>query len=470
METQGIVKRNASVFLAISQIINPLLVWLIGYLAYVYYLKEKPGFEEFPFRYQIAILLGLLITILVFSRLGVYRPWRGIRLWQEIKVMTLAWVTVLLGLVMLAFLTKMTTEFSRVWTITWWTLSWTIMVLIRISIRLSLHFVRTRGWNKRHIVIAGAGSLGQRIYQRIKLAEWTGLSVKAFFDDDTFLIDQKIEEIPVLGNLDEMPIYVMNERIDQVWLALPMRAEQRLKSTIKSIHELSTAEIRMVPDIFDFRLHNYSISEVAGLPVLNLTDSPMFGINRFIKALFDYTTGVLSIIILSPLMLMIAIGVKLSSHGPVLYQQERIGWNGRDFKMLKFRSMTVDAEVAGGPQWTTPDDQRVTGFGRFLRHTSLDELPQLFNVLKGDMSIVGPRPERPVFVEKFRSEVPDYMQKHLVKAGITGWAQVNGWRGATDLDTRIEYDIYYIENWSFWFDIKIMFLTLFKGLVNKNAY
>jgi len=169
-------------------------------------------------------------------------------------------------------------------------------------------------------------------------------------------------------------------------------------------------------------------------------------------------------------LLLIAGGVKLSSAGPVFYLQERISWNGKRFKMLKFRSMPVDAEDTVGPQWTAASDHRATRFGSLLRRTSLDELPQFINVLKGDMSIVGPRPERPVFVEQFRAEVPDYMQKHLVKAGISGWAQVNGWRGDTDLKTRIKYDIYYIENWSVWFDFKIMFLTIFKGLVNKNAY
>ena len=466
----GILKRKANLFLVFSQILNPLLVSVIGYLCYLIYLQGKPGFEIFPVRYQIAILVALLFTIIVFSQFAVYRPWRGMRLIQEVKTISLAWMTVLLGLVMLAFLTKTTTEFSRVWTISWWTTTWLGIVLIRIGIQITMRFLRTRGWNKRQIVIAGAGSLGQRIVQRIRLAEWTGLEVVAFFDDDAFLRNQKIEDIPVVNNLDELPFYVVNNAIDQVWMALPLRADERLKSTIASIHELSSAEVRMVPDIYDFPLHNYSVSEVAGLPVLNLTDSPMFGINRVAKTMVDILLSALALIVLSPLLLLIAVGVKLSSLGPVLYRQERVSWNGKRFNMLKFRSMPVAAEDQAGPQWTTATDHRATWFGSLLRRSSLDELPQFFNVLKGDMSIVGPRPERPVFVEQFRAEVPDYMQKHLVKAGITGWAQVNGWRGDTDLKTRIEYDLYYIENWSVWFDIKIMFLTLFKGLISKNAY
>lgn len=466
----GILKRNANLFLIFSQILNPILVSVIGYLSFLVYLQGKPGFEIFPVRYQIAILVALLFTIIVFSQFAVYRPWRGMRLIQEVKTISLAWMTVLLGLVMLAFLTKTTTEFSRVWTISWWTTTWLGIVLIRVVIRITMRFLRTRGWNKRQIVIAGAGALGQRIVQRIRLAEWTGLEVVAFFDDDAFLRNQKIEDIPVVNNLDELPFYVVNNAIDQVWMALPLRADERLKSTITSIHELSSAEVRMVPDIYDFPLHNYSVSEVAGLPVLNLTDSPMFGINRVAKTMVDMLLTALALIVLSPLLLLIASGVKLSSRGPVLYRQERVSWNGKRFNMLKFRSMPVAAEDQAGPQWTTATDHRATWFGSLLRRTSLDELPQFFNVLKGDMSIVGPRPERPVFVEQFRAEVPDYMQKHLVKAGITGWAQVNGWRGSTDLKTRIEYDLYYIENWSVWFDLKIMFLTLFKGLISKNAY
>jgi len=466
----GILKRNANLFLIFSQILNPILVSVIGYLSFRVYLQGKPGFEIFPMRYQIAILVALLFTIIVFSQFEVYRPWRGMRLFQEVKTISLAWITVLLGLVMLAFLTKTTTEFSRVWTISWWTTTWLSIVLIRVSIQISMRFMRTRGWNKRQIVIAGAGALGQRIVQRIRLAEWTGLEVAAFFDDDAFLRDQKIEGIPVVNNLDELPLYVVNNEIDQVWMALPLRADERLKSTITSIHELSSAKVRMVPDIYNFPLHNYSVSEVAGLPVLNLTDSPMFGINRVVKIIVDISLSTLALIILSPLLLLIGGGVKLSSAGPVFYLQERISWNGKRFKMLKFRSMPVDAEDTVGPQWTAASDHRATRFGSLLRRTSLDELPQFINVLKGDMSIVGPRPERPVFVEQFRAEVPDYMQKHLVKAGISGWAQVNGWRGDTDLKTRIKYDIYYIENWSVWFDFKIMFLTIFKGLVNKNAY
>jgi putative colanic acid biosynthesis UDP-glucose lipid carrier transferase len=207
-----------------------------------------------------------------------------------------------------------------------------------------------------------------------------------------------------------------------------------------------------------------------GLPIVSLSASPMDGTNRFVKAFEDRILAFIILLLITPVMLLIAIGVKLSSSGPVFFKQERLGWNGDVFTMFKFRSMPVDVEQDTGAIWAKAGEKRATKFGSFLRRTSLDELPQFINVLKGDMSIVGPRPERAIFVDKFKDEIPDYMQKHLVKAGVTGWAQINGWRGDTDLTKRIEYDMYYIENWSLWFDLKIIFMSVFKGFVHKNAH
>jgi len=341
---------------------------------------------------------------------------------------------------------------------------------LRAVIRLALRYARSRGFNQRQVVIAGAGSLGQKIVSRMRSAPWVGLEIVGFFDDNEELKGMEIMGIPIAGTIDDMETFLNKNDIDQVWIALPLRAEARMKELMTKILISSSVEVRFVPDIFDLRLLNFSVSEVIGLPVLNLTDSPIFGIHQLTKAIEDRLVAGISLIILSPVMVLIALGVKLSSPGPVFYRQERVSWNGLTFSMLKFRSMAVDAERDKGAQWATSSDERPTGFGRFLRRTSLDELPQLINVLKGDMSIVGPRPERPVFIQEFKTEIPDYMKKHLVKAGITGWAQVNGWRGDTDLKTRIEYDIYYIEHWSIMLDIKIMAMTLIKGMIHKNAY
>jgi putative colanic acid biosynthesis UDP-glucose lipid carrier transferase len=209
---------------------------------------------------------------------------------------------------------------------------------------------------------------------------------------------------------------------------------------------------------------------MANMPVINLRVSPLFGFNKIIKDIEDKLLATLILILISPIMLIIASIIKITSKGPILYKQERLSWSGKPFNILKFRSMPIDSENKSGAVWAKAEDKRATKFGAFLRKTSLDELPQFINVLKGDMSIVGPRPERPIFVEKFKDEIPGYMEKHLIKAGITGWAQINGWRGNTDLNKRIEHDLHYIDNWSLLMDLKIIIMTIFKGIYNKNAY
>jgi len=239
--------------------------------------------------------------------------------------------------------------------------------------------------------------------------------------------------------------------------------------TLKFIGD-ETVDIMVIPDIYEFVTLRGGIEEFDGLPIINLRNTPLFGWNIILKRAFDLALSSTLILLTSPLMLVIAVLVKMSSKGPVFYVQERMGLDGATFSMLKFRSMRTGAEASTGPVWASKDDERRTPIGRFLRRTSLDELPQLFNVLKGDMSLVGPRPERPVFIHEFRKQIPRYMLRHKVKAGMTGWAQVNGWRGDTDLRKRIDYDIYYIEHWSLLFDIKIVWLTLWKGFVHRNAY
>ena len=229
-------------------------------------------------------------------------------------------------------------------------------------------------------------------------------------------------------------------------------------------------EVCFVPDIYNFTLLHHSVSEIAGLAVINLTDSPLHGVHALVKTLEDMLLASVLLALASPLMIALALGVKRSSPGPVFYRQERVTWSGASFQMLKFRTMPSDAESHSGPVWANRDESRATPFGAFLRRWSLDELPQLFNVLRGEMSIVGPRPERPEFVARFRQEIPRYMQKHLVKAGITGWAQVNDFRGNTDLNERIQYDLYYIENWSVWFDLRIIAMTVLHVFRTRNAY
>jgi putative colanic acid biosynthesis UDP-glucose lipid carrier transferase len=359
--------------------------------------------------------------------------------------------------------------FSRIWVGTWLGGGLAATVATRVSVRLVLRRLRERGHNLRHIVIVGAGTLGRTIAERLQGAPWAGFNVVAFYDDDPAKEGTGVAGTKVAGSADRVADDVKRGGIDQVWIALPLRADLRIRAVLAAL-QTETVEVRFVPDIYNFTLLHHSMTEIAGLAVINLTDSPLHGVNAVAKALEDLLLAAIFLVLASPLMLAIAIGVKRSSPGPVFYRQERVTWNGERFSMLKFRTMPAGVEADSGPVWANPAQQRATPFGAFLRRWSLDELPQFINVLRGDMSIVGPRPERPEFVARFRQEIPGYMQKHLVKAGITGWAQVNDLRGDTDLRARIQYDLYYIENWSVWFDLRIIAMTIGHVIKSRNAY
>ena len=335
------------------------------------------------------------------------------------------------------------------------------MGVMRYCIRLGLRELRARGYNQRSVVIIGYGNLGEMVKQQLEDSVNSGFNIAACFISKNNQEDDTV--------LKQGLAYLDDHRVDQIWLALPASNN---KATVRILNRLSdsTSDIRIVPDMFSMKMMNQSLGVVAGLPVINMSLTPIDGLNRWVKEIQDRILSILILLLVSPLLVAIAVGVKLSSPGPIFFRQERLSWNGKPFMMYKFRSMPVDVESASGPVWAKPGEQRATRFGRFLRRTSLDELPQFINVLVGDMSIVGPRPERPEFVRQFKSEIPGYMQKHMVKAGITGWAQVNGWRGDTCLNTRIAHDLEYIRQWSLLFDLKIIFLTIFKGFFNRNAY
>ena len=421
-----------------------------------------------PASYTSVVGVVVLLAALLFPRFDLYKVWRSASIFDEVRAISFAWVLVLFLLFAFAFTTQSGIKYSRGWIGIWATLGWVILVIDRIILRAGLRWLRSHGFNQRHIVIVGSNTLGGEVVRRLVNSPWMGLQVAIFFCTEAHLPKMKGYHVPVVEGTAYIADYVVSKGIDQVWIALPFKDEDKVRSLLHDLRH-STVDIRYVPDLFGFRMMNYSVSEVAGLPVMDISVSPMDGTNRLYKALEDRLLALLILLLISPLMLFLAIGVKLSSPGAVFYRQERVGWNGKTFMMFKFRSMPENVERSG-VQWGGSKHKQVTPFGAFIRKTSLDELPQFINVLKGDMSIVGPRPERPMFVEKFKDEIPDYMKKHLVKAGITGWAQINGWRGDTDLTKRIEHDLYYIENWSVWFDLRIILLTVFKGFINKNAY
>jgi Undecaprenyl-phosphate glucose phosphotransferase len=326
--------------------------------------------------------------------------------------------------------------------------------------------LRGQGFNYGRALIVGAERTGRLVAQTISNNRWTGLEAVGFVDEPC---RREPDVLPRLGRIEDLAGVVVRHDIDHVFVALPLARYGELPQVYRALDGL-LVEVQLVPDIPSLAGMRVRMLEVDNVAFLSLRENPHTGWRRTAKRGMDLAVGGLAVLALSPLLGLLALLVKATSPGPVLYRQARTGLGGRSFGMLKFRSMRLDAERDTGPTWARKDDDRCTPLGRFMRRWSLDELPQLFNVLAGDMSLVGPRPERGVFVEKFSREVPGYAQRHQVKAGITGWAQVNGWRGNTSLRKRVECDLYYIANWSLWLDLKILALTLVKGVRHRHAY
>ncbi len=375
-------------------------------------------------------------------------------------------------------------EFSRLHMILFGGISSCLLVGLRGGIYLVLRRARARGRNLRRVLVVGAGRAGQRLAHAFRQYPWMGFDVVGFLDDRGTDVDGEpagLLATPtftrplILGTVDEIGEVLDSLKrdgrpVDFVYAALPLEAAGKIQRVAEAV-AIRTASLAMVPDLFQLDLLlNARVSDVDGLPVLHLLDEAPFDIRHITKRFLDILFSATALVLLSPILALIAMAVKMSSNGPVFYRQERMSLNGQTFGMLKFRSMPVGTESSSGAVWARPGEQRATRVGAFLRRTSLDELPQFFNVLKGDMSVVGPRPERPVFIEQFRHEVPGYMLRHKMKAGITGWAQIHGWRGDTSIHKRIEYDLYYIQNWSLRLDLKIMAMTVVKGFVHENAY
>jgi putative colanic acid biosynthesis UDP-glucose lipid carrier transferase len=460
----SILKQNAPLFAVLLRALDPVVAVIVGIVAYAIY--EPLG--EFD-QYVLFLMAAMLAILAVFPAFGLYAPQRGASLAEELRGLLLGWLVIGAVAATALFATKSGAAFSRVWVAAWLASSFVATTVLRIGVRLALRRLRRRGWNLRHIVVAGAGSLGQLLADRLDAAPWSGFNIVGYYDDDPSRQGSRVGRYEVKGSIDDLLRTVAQGGIDQVWVTLPLRAEARIREMLERLRE-HAVEIRFVPDIYGFHLLNHSFTEIAGLPVISLTETPMAGVNRVTKAVEDFVLATLATVLLAPVMALVALAVKVSSPGPVFYRQERVTWNGEHFRMFKFRTMPIDAESQSGPVWSRRAEGRATPVGQFLRRFSLDELPQLFNVLRGEMSMVGPRPERPQFVAQFRREIPGYMQKHLVKAGITGWAQVNDLRGDSDLAQRINYDLYYIEHWSPWFDLRILALTLWHILTSRNAH
>ena len=344
-----------------------------------------------------------------------------------------------------------------------------LVVAARVGLRAWLRQLRLRGYNVQRILIVGAGSLGLEIAEKIAAHHDLGFELLGFLDDDPVKRDRSFFEAPVLGTLDDIDTVLAQRSVDQVYVALPLEAHQRMLRVLQIVGR-ECVDVKLVPDVLQYAALKASLEDLDGTPVINLSQPPMQGWHSLIKRSMDVALAGGALAVLVPFALpIVALLIWLEDCGPIFYRQERMGLDGKPFQILKFRSMRVNAESSTGPVWAIKDDPRRTRVGGFLRHWSLDEFPQLWNVVRGDMSLVGPRPERPTFVHEFKHKVPQYMMRHRVKAGITGWAQVHGWRGNTSIRKRIEYDLYYIENWSLTLDFKIIWMTLRHGL-RHNAY
>jgi Undecaprenyl-phosphate glucose phosphotransferase len=339
----------------------------------------------------------------------------------------------------------------------------------RTAIRRYLEEAWRHGVGVRRVLVVGAGRLGRAVVEKLHEHPEAGLRAIGFLDDAPAKQKTEFLGVPVLGRTAEAARIVDERGADTVFLALPLEAHRTMFTVLQDVGR-TIADVRVVPDLLQYITFRAGVEDMDGLPVVHLTQVPMTGWLSLVKRSLDVAISGVALVALSPLYAAIALAIRLTDGGPVFYRQRRMGLDGRPFDIIKFRSMVVDAEERSGPTWASPEDGRRTRVGGVLRQWSLDELPQLVNVLRGEMSLVGPRPERPEFVREFKEKFPQYMLRHRVRAGITGWAQVHGWRGNTSLARRIEYDLYYIENWSLALDVKILWMTLRHGLRHRNAY
>jgi Undecaprenyl-phosphate glucose phosphotransferase len=478
------VKRHNRLLVAFHVITDAILGMMAFVLAYAIRFESGliPITRGFPPLEQYLNVLPFiaLIVPLGFHFQGLYRLRRGrSRIDDFFNVLVGSIFAVVLGIVAtLYFQAYYATEAQRdVGAFEVSRAVWGIFLVCNIALGyMSRKFIREaleRRWlagvGLRRILIAGAGDLGRVVADRILEHRELGYQIVGFVDDKAGGDHLGYRGLPLLGSLAEAAAIVGNENIDELYVALPLEEHMKLLDLVESTSR-EGVDVKVVPDLLQFIALRARLEDLDGVPVINLNDVPLQGLSAFIKRSLDIVISAGALTLMALPGLLISLMIKRTSAGPVFYAQERMGLDGKQFTVYKFRTMPVDAENETGPIWADENDRRVTRVGRFLRRHDLDEWPQFWNVLKGEMSIVGPRPERPFFVEQFKHRIPQYMLRHKVKAGITGWAQVNGWRGNTSLEKRIEYDLYYIENWSVTLDIKIMWLTLIRVLSpNRGA-
>lgn len=451
---------------AIVIIVSYLLAW---FLKFVWPFAEG-SVRSLSLNWYLAVLVpivpGYLILYYAFS---LYTPKRvqGRRL--EFSNIVKANTVGILLLISCIYVLLKENNFSREMLFYFYVINMVLEEVVRIVIRRILRNIRKRGLNQKHILLVGYSRAAEEYIDRILQNPQWGYHIHGILDD-TVRKGTTYKEIKVLGEISNLMELLAQNQLDEIAITLGLSEYYRLEQIV-ALCEKSGVHTKFIPDYNNIIPTKPYTEDLLGLPVINIRYVPLTNtFNMVVKRLMDIVGALVALILFSPIMLFAVIMIKLTSPGPLIYKQERVGLHNHTFMMYKFRSMEVQPKEAEKQAWTVKNDPRVTSIGKLMRKTSIDELPQLFNILKGDMSLVGPRPERPFFVEKFREEIPRYMVKHQVRPGLTGWAQVNGYRGDTSIRKRIEYDLYYIENWTVGLDVKILIMTFFKGFVNKNAY
>ncbi len=466
-------KKHAQVFealFAISDIIVVTFAWLVSYVIR-FYLGVIPNDKGVPpiGDYVPMLIFVWLIWIFLFKKMGLYKPTRGRSFWREIFTLVKANTFAVILLLAVTYLFKeKSVPLSRLVFLIFWGIQTTTSITTRMAIRVILRKLRKNGYNTRYALVVGAGPLAQHIAASMVSNREFGIELIGFLASKKDGLFHGPSIAPIVGTYQDLASILERGGVDQVVIALPLEDHEHLRPVVESIGD-SVIDVKLIPDVHQFIQLGSEIDEFDGVPVISLASTPLDGVNRVVKRVVDFLLASILFVLFLPVMFVIGLLVKLGSKGPVFYRQDRLGLDGKPFPILKFRTMyqTPKSEI---PKFTSIKDDRVTPLGRVLRRWSLDELPQLVNVIKGNMSLVGPRPERPFFIEEFRKRVPKYMLRHKVQAGMTGWAQVNGWRGDTSIEKRIEHDLFYIENWSVGLDFKILWLTIFKGFKNNNAY
>lgn len=439
--------------------------WFLRFMGpFAYSAEQGLNFEQ----YMLALIFIIPGYLLLYQAFTLYEPLhmqgRRLMLANIIKANVL-------GMLIFVFLLYMLKEsdFSRLTVYIFCVVNILLEWGVRMLIFAVLRDMRKKGLNQKQIILVGYSRAAEEYIDRIEANPQWGYIVRGILDDNV-PAGTVYKGIKVIGRIANLTVILPANRLDEIAITLGLSEYYRLEEIV-AMCEKSGVHTKFIPDYNKIIPTKPYTEDILGLPVINIRYVPLSNtFNAMVKRVMDILGSIAAIIVSSPVMLLMCILIKATSPGPLIYKQERVGLHNKTFWMYKFRSMEIQPESEEKKAWTVKNDPRVTGIGKFMRRTSIDELPQLFNILKGDMSLVGPRPERPFFVEKFREEIPRYMVKHQVRPGLTGWAQVNGYRGDTSIRKRIDCDLYYIENWSIGFDIKILFLTIFKGFINKNAY